>query len=265
MEDLKYIKSVMVKAGKIALKHFHNLDKIQTSEKSLGDYFSNADLECEKFIKNKLNKRFPGFSFIAEESGVEETNSEYCWVIDPIDGTINFLHGLPLFACCLCLKKNKKTILSIVYFPALDELYYASQNKEGAFLEHPKKRTRAMKIKKINRTNISSYLFSYGIGKDNIDEVQKIIKNMPDICSIRSFGASSKDILELVKGCFDAYIIPHIKCWDLYPSAYIAEKAGYKLYNIKGIEVSKIKNYSGEEHGIIITSPKIMKKIKKLL
>jgi len=265
MEDLEYVKTVVLKAGEIALKHFHNLKEIKTKAKRVGDYVSNADIECENFIKEELNKKFPGFSFLAEESGKEETTSDYQWVIDPIDGTANFLHGFSYFSCCVCLKEKNKPILSVVYFPALNELYYASRNKEGAFLEYPNTDIKTIKLNCSKKVEDCSNLIGYGLSNNSIDNLYRIIKNMPDNYSIRSLGLSSGDIIQVAKGSWDAFIKPCLSEWDTYPASYIAEKAGAKLYDIYGTEADLIENYDPYKFGTIVTTPKMMEELKTLI
>lgn len=264
-KHLNTIKEVAIKAGKLALSYQTKLSELNIKQKQAGDFVSQADINCELLIKEELNKEFKGFSFLGEETGLDEKESEYLWIIDPIDGTTNFIRGMKEYACAICLQEKGQTIASVVYFPALDELYYASRDKSGAFLQLTNKKNSSPKKLDISKkATLSESIISYGIGCRNIDKMSHIMKKLsPFSGGIRSFGACTVDIIRVAKGEFGAYIKPSIKKWDLHPSAYIAEKAGAGIYDIWGRETSEIENYSPEKDGCIIANKNIIAEIKE--
>ena len=262
-QHLNIIKAVAIKAGKLALKHQADLSDLSIKEKQVGDFVSQADLECEELIKKELNKEFAGFSFLGEETGEEKTDSEYLWIVDPIDGTSNFLKGMKSFGCAICLQEKGETIVSVVYFPALDELYYASRDKAGAFLEFTHSHNKeVVKLDCSKPIELSQALISYGLGARTLDRTTSIMKKLCPISGgIRSLGASSLDIIKVANGEFGAYIKSTTTDWDLYPAAYIAEKAGAGVYDIQGREISTIENYNSKKDGCIIANKKIIKDV----
>ena len=125
------------KASKIIIRDFGEIEKLQVSKKSPTDFVTNTDLKVEKIIITELKKAKPNFSLISEESG-EENNKDQknTWIIDPIDGTVNFLHGIPHFAISLALKSNDEIISGLIYDPIKDEMFFAEKNNGAFFNNH---------------------------------------------------------------------------------------------------------------------------------
>ncbi len=121
------------KASKILIRDFGELEKLQVSKKGPRDFVTNADIKVEKIIINELKKARPNYSIISEENGIEKNKDKNnSWIIDPIDGTINFLHGIPHFAISIALKSNNEIVSGLIFDPIKDEMFYAEKNK-GAF------------------------------------------------------------------------------------------------------------------------------------
>ena len=130
------------KASKILIRDFGEVEKLQVSNKGPSDFVTNADLKTEKIIIEELKKAKPNYSILSEEKGKENNKDNKTWIIDPIDGTINFLHGVPHFAISIALRSKNELISGLIYDPIKDEMFYAENN--GAFLtikesEFPKK------------------------------------------------------------------------------------------------------------------------------
>ena len=141
------------KASKILIRDFGEIEKLQVSKKSQRDFVTNADLKTEKIIIEELEKARPNFSFISEERGIKKNKDhKNTWIIDPIDGTVNFLHGIPHFAISIALRSNGEIISGLIYDPIKDEMFYAEKNK-GAYLNN-------QRLRVSNKNLIDECLFS---------------------------------------------------------------------------------------------------------
>ena len=148
------------KASKILIRDFGEIEKLQVSKKGPADFVTNADLKTEKIIIEELKKAKPNYSIICEESGIENNkDKDNTWIIDPIDGTVNFLHGVPHFAISIALKSKDEIVSGLVFDPIKNEMFYAEKNN-GAYFNN--KRIRVSKKK-----NIDECLFATG-GKEQI-------------------------------------------------------------------------------------------------
>ena len=134
------------KASKILIRDFGEIEKLQVSKKSPSDFVTNSDLKVEKIIIQELEKARPNFSFISEEKGIKiNKDKNNTWIIDPIDGTINFLHGIPHFAISIALKSNNEIVSGLIFDPIKDEMFYAEKNN-GAFLNNQRIRASSKNI-----------------------------------------------------------------------------------------------------------------------
>ena len=142
------------KASKILIRDFGELEKLQVSQKGPKDFVTNSDIKAEKILIEELKKARPNYSIISEESGIEKNKDETnFWIIDPIDGTINFLHGVPHFAISIALKTKNEIVSGLIFDPIKDEMFYAEKNN-GAFFNN--QRIRVSKKKKYTRMLICS-------------------------------------------------------------------------------------------------------------
>ena len=133
------------KASKILKRDFGEIEQLQVSKKGPTDFVTNSDIKVERIIIEELSKAKPNFSIISEENGiVKNKDDSNTWIIDPIDGTVNFLHGIPHFGISIALKSNNEIISGIIFDPIKDEIFYAEKNK-GAYLNN--KRIRVSKKK----------------------------------------------------------------------------------------------------------------------
>ena len=143
------------KASKILIRDFGELEKLQVSKKGPSDFVTNSDLKAEKIIMEELKKARPNYSVISEETGIEKNKDiSNSWIIDPIDGTTNFLHGIPHFAISIALKSNNEIVSGLIFDPIKDEMFYAEKDK-GAFYNN-------QRIRVSKKSNLDECLFAIG-------------------------------------------------------------------------------------------------------
>ena len=136
------------KASKILIRDFGEVEKLQVSKKGPKDFVTNADIKCEKIIIEELKKAKPNYSILSEENGPQNNkDKDHVWVIDPIDGTINFLHGVPHFAISIALISNSEIVSGLIFDPIKNEMFYAEKNN-GAYFNN--QRIRVSKKNNIN-------------------------------------------------------------------------------------------------------------------
>ena len=201
------------KASKILIRDFGEIEKLQVSKKSQRDFVTNADLKTEKIIINELEKARPNFSFISEERGIKKNkDNKNTWIIDPIDGTINFLHGIPHFAISIALKSNGEIISGLIYDPIKDEMFFAEKNNGTFFNNH--------RVRVSTKNNIDECLFAIG-GK---------IKKEPDF-SFRRTGCAALDLAYVSVGRYDGYYQKNLNLWDIAAGMILIKEAGGMINN----------------------------------
>ncbi|CAO5677952.1 MAG: Inositol-1-monophosphatase [Holosporales bacterium] len=213
--------SAAMKASKGILRDFGELEHLQISRKGLGDFVSAADQRCEKILINELSKAKPEYNFITEESGdIQNSESDFCWIIDPIDGTSNFLHAIPHFAIAIALKRKDDVLAALTYDPIKDEMFWAEKGK-GAFLN--KRRIRVSNRKEFDTCIVS-------LGWLNTDDTKKnVIEKLPlfdQFGSIRQMGSAALDLAYVASGRLDAYIFnAGLKIWDIAGGILMVKEA----------------------------------------
>ena len=211
------------KASKILIRYFGEVEKLQISVKGQSDFVSNADTKAEKIIINELMKSKKNYSIISEESGSKiNSDSENVWIIDPIDGTTNFLHGIPHFAISIALKSNNEIVSGLIYDPIKDEMFYAEKNN-GAFFNN-------QRIKVSKKKDIDACLFGTG-GKKKI-EVDLIT---------RKSGSAALDMAYVAAGRYDGYFQNNLNLWDIAAGIIIVKEAGGIINEINLSENDNIK------------------------
>ena len=196
------------KASKILIRDFGEVEKLQISVKGPSNFVSNADTNAEKIIINELMKAKKNYSIISEEGGSKiNSDSKNVWIIDPIDGTINFLHGVPHFAISIALKSNNEIVSGLIYDPIKDEMFYAEKNN-GAFFNN-------QRIKVSKKKDIEACLFGTG-GKEKI-EVDLIT---------RKSGSAALDMAYVAAGRYDGYFQNNLNLWDIAAGIIIVKEAG---------------------------------------
>ena len=196
------------KASKILIRDFGEIEKLQVSKKSQTDFVTNSDLKAEKIIIEELKKAKPYYSIISEENGIEiNKDKNNTWIIDPIDGTINFLHGVPHFAISIALKSNDEIISGLIFDPIKNEMFYADKNN-GAYFNN--KRIRVSKKNKMNEC-----LFATG---ERLDFDPKI--------SYRKSGSAALDMAYVAAGRYDGYFQKSLNLWDIAAGIILIKEAG---------------------------------------
>ena len=219
------------KAGNILIKDFREVENLQVSKKGIGDFVTSADLSSEKAIIKILQKGYPKIEIMSEETN-PKTNlnkHEKIWIIDPLDGTLNFLHGLPHFAISMALMVKKEIISGIIYDPIKDELFWAEKGI-GAFLNGKRIRVSA-------RSQLKDALVSTGIPWKGMESSHKnylkILENiMKSSSGIRRYGAAALDLAYVAAGRYDAFWEFNLKTWDIAAGALIVKEAGGYVGNI---------------------------------
>ena len=212
MQSISANLNVMIKAAEKAsralIRDFGEIEKLQVSIKGPTDFVSNADLKAEKIIIEELKKARPYYSIISEEDGSENNkDKEHTWIIDPIDGTTNFLHGVPHFAISIALKYGNEIISGLIYDPIKDEMFYAEKDS-GAFFNN--QRIRVSKKKELN-----SCLFATGgVAKNEVD--------LP----LRKSGSAALDIAYVAAGRYDGYFQNDLNLWDIAAGIILVKEAG---------------------------------------
>ena len=196
------------KASKALIRDFGEIEKLQVSVKGPSNFVSNADTKAEKIIIEELMKAKKNYSIISEEDGSQiNSDSENVWIIDPIDGTSNFLHGIPHFAISIALKSNNEIISGLIYDPIKDEMFYA-ENNNGAFFNN-------QRIKVSKKKEIENCLFATG-GKE------KIISDF----ITRKTGSAALDMAYVAAGRYDGYFQNNLNLWDVAAGIIIIKEAG---------------------------------------
>lgn len=228
---LKFIEQVALGAGDILLSHLNSKNVIKEKE-GLG-FVGEADLASEKFIIEEIERHYPGSRIIAEESGEsrsEEAQNGLTWIIDPLDGTTNFIHNFPMFAVSIGLLKNGRLEAGVVYNPATKELF-SSERGKGAFLNGEKISVSKTSVFKKSLFITGFYYFQGEELKKQIDifaRVQEITQ------AVRRLGAASLDICYVACGRADGFWEAGLNSWDVAAGTLILEESGGSFTDFKG-------------------------------
>ena len=196
------------KASKSVIRDFGEVEKLQVSKKGPRDFVTKTDKNVEKILIEELSKTKKNYSFLYEEIGkIENKDKENIWIIDPIDGTTNFLHGIPHFAICIALESKKEIISGLIFDPIKDEMFYAEKNK-GAYLNN-------QRLRVSNKHLIDECLFS-----SNHEGVKFSNLNM------RYSGCAALDLAYVASGRLDGFFHNKINIWDVAAGTLMVEEAG---------------------------------------
>ena len=244
MKSISANLNVMIKAAerasKALIRDFGEIEKLQVSIIGPTDFVSNADLKAEKIIIEELKKARPNYSIISEEEG-SQTNKDKknTWIIDPIDGTTNFLHGVPHFAISIALKSGDEIVSGLIYDPIKDEMFYAEKDN-GSFFNN-------QRIRVSKKKDVSSCLFATGgFAKNEID--------LP----LRKSGSAALDIAYVAAGRYDGFFQNNLNLWDIAAGIIILKEAGG---TINEIDLSQNKNIQIRASSTAINN-KMLEKLK---
>ncbi|MBL0727043.1 inositol monophosphatase family protein [Piscinibacter sp. HJYY11] len=219
-------------AGTIINRASLDLDVLKVSTKSANDFVTEVDQRAEEAIIETLLAAYPGHGILAEESGRTHgaKNSEYVWIIDPLDGTTNFIHGFPVYAVSIALAYRDQVQQAVVYDPTRNDLFYASKGR-GAFLND--KRLRVSK-----RTRLSDSLVGTGFPFRKGDNFQRYIKMFSEVmqscAGVRRPGAAALDLCYVAAGYYDAFFETGLNPWDIAAASLIITEAGGLIGNFTG-------------------------------
>jgi myo-inositol-1(or 4)-monophosphatase len=227
--------NVMVKAarraGRSLKRDLGEIESLQVSLKGPANFVSAADKRAEEMLYTDLNKARPGYGFLGEEGGVRAgSDQSHTWIVDPLDGTTNFLHGIPQFAISIGLKREDTIVAGVIYNPANDELYVAERGK-GCFLNDQRLRVAA-------RKQLNSSVIACGlphIGRGDLELAQReLAAMMPRVAGLRRFGAASLDLAGVAAGRLDGYWERNLQPWDIAAGLLMVREAGGTVSGITG-------------------------------
>ncbi|GLR51358.1 inositol monophosphatase [Shinella yambaruensis] len=219
------------KAGKSLARDFGEVQNLQVSLKGPGDYVSQADRKAEKLIREELMKARPTYGFLGEESDeIIGTDGAHRWIVDPLDGTTNFLHGIPCFAISIALERNGEIVAAVVLNPATDELFTAERGG-GAFLNDRRLRVAA-------RKNLSDAVIGCGVphlGRGNHGKFLIELRHvMGEVAGMRRLGSASLDLAYVAAGRFDGFWERDLAPWDLAAGILLIREAGGYATDLAG-------------------------------
>ena len=219
------------KAARALKRDFGEVEQLQVSQKGPSDFVSNADLKSERILREELSKARPAFGFLAEESGaLAGSDAEHRWLIDPLDGTTNFLHGLPHFAISVALEKAGEILAGVIYDPIKNEMFVAEKGG-GAFMNDRRLRVSA-------RKSLGDSLMATGIpfrGKgDPVAFGRQLEFAMRETAGVRRFGSASLDLAYVAAGRFDAFWEEGLAAWDVAAGILLVREAGGYVSDLKG-------------------------------
>ena len=210
------------KASKVAIRDFGEVEKLQVSKKGPRDFVTKTDIQIEKILIDELSKIKKNYSFISEETGsISNNDKKNIWIIDPIDGTTNFLHGIPHFGICIALQSDKEIISSLVFDPIKDEMFFAEKNK-GAFLN-------SHRLRVSNKNSIEDCLFA-----SNHEGLKFSELNM------RYSGCAALDMAYVASGRFDGFFQNNINLWDIAAGSLLIKEAGGMVNDLNKFDLNNI-------------------------
>ncbi len=227
--------NVMVKAarraGRSLKRDLGEVENLQVSLKGPANFVTLADKRAEETLYEELTKARPGYGFIGEEGGTREgTDKANVWIVDPLDGTTNFLHGIPHFAVSIGLQRDGELVAGLVYNPANDDLFLAEKGK-GAYLND--QRIRVAARKKLNEAVIACGLPHIGRGDFDVSGAE-LNAIQPQVAGLRRFGAAALDLAWVACGRFDGFWERNLSSWDMAAGIVLVREAGGFVSDIEG-------------------------------
>jgi myo-inositol-1(or 4)-monophosphatase len=216
------------KAAKALIRDFGEVEHLQVSRKGPGNFVSTADLKAQETLRQELARARPEFGFIMEEGDFAATDKPLRWIIDPIDGTTNFLHGIPHWAISIAAAEGDQLLAGIVFNPITDEMFWAEKGL-GAYCNHRRLRVSA-------RDDLSASLIATGIpfkGHPVPEFYSQMERVAPQVAGIRRFGAASLDLAYVAAGRFEAYWETGIKIWDVAAGILLVTEAGGSVTSLR--------------------------------
>jgi myo-inositol-1(or 4)-monophosphatase len=219
------------RAGRSLKRDLGEIENLQVSLKGPANFVSSADKRAEEILYEDLTKARPGYGFLGEEGGTREgTDESNTWIVDPLDGTTNFLHGIPQFAISIALQREGVIVAGVIYNPANDELYIAERGK-GAFLNDTRLRVAARK--QLNECVVACGLPHIGRGDHELSR-REMTEIQNRVAGLRRFGAASLDLAFVAAGRLDGYWERNLQPWDIAAGLIMVREAGGVVSGIEG-------------------------------
>jgi myo-inositol-1(or 4)-monophosphatase len=219
-----------LKAARGLVRDFGEVEQLQVSVKGPGDFVSTADLKAEHTLKAELSRARPGYGLLFEEGGTTAgTDPHHRWIVDPLDGTINFLHGIPHFAISIALERDGEIVAGLVYEPTRDEMFWAEKGA-GAFLNDRRLRVSA-------RRRLDEALIATGTpasGRNHPDYVATFARVAAATSGVRRFGAAALDLAYVAAGRFDGFWQFGLFPWDIAAGLLLVREAGGFVSDLSG-------------------------------
>jgi myo-inositol-1(or 4)-monophosphatase len=220
------------KAARGVQRDFGEIENLQVSRKGPGDFVTNADQRTEKILRAELSKARPSYGFLGEEGGAHEgQDKDNRWIIDPIDGTTNFIHGLPLIAISIALERKGEIVAGLIYNPIIDELYTAERGRGGMLNERRRLRVSA-------RRDLKDALISCGLPHDTADNFHVFNRELAAVQGrvggFRRTGSACLDLAYVAAGRFDAFWERGLNAWDVAAGMLLVREAGGRVVDLDG-------------------------------
>lgn len=242
------------KGGETALRHLQHVHQLKVHTKQHNEFVTKVDLEAEAAIIETIRERYPDHAFLAEESG-QQGDGEYLWVIDPLDGTTNFIHGFPVFAVSIALRINGRLTVAVIYDPNRQEIFTAIRGQGAQVDGH--------RIRVSNRRDLQDTLIGTGFpyrSNENIQTYTKMLASvLENTAGIRRPGAAALDLAYVAAGRLDGFWEFGLQEWDIAAGSLIVREAGGLISELQG---------DGDyfrSGNIVVGNPKIHDALRKLL
>jgi len=230
---LTVMTDVAARAGRSLNRDFRDIEHLQVSRKGPADFVSVADRKAEDIIYDRLTQARPGYGFVMEERGiVEGTDRSHRWIVDPLDGTLNFLHGMPHFAVSIALEREGELVAGVVYNPATDELFHAEKGR-GAWLSD--RRLRVADRKHFDEAVIATGMPFLG-KKGHASFLKELHQIMPHTAGVRRMGSAALDLAWVAAGRYDGFWERNLKSWDIAAGIVLVREAGGFIAEIDGAD-----------------------------
>lgn len=245
------------KAARSLLRDFNEVEHLQVSAKGPGDFVSAADRRAEEIIFGELKKARPDYSFLMEESGaVEGTDPEYRWLIDPLDGTTNFLHGLPHWAISIALEHKGEIVAGLIHDPVKDEIFHAEKGT-GAFM-------RRRRLRVSGRQDLMLATIATGAPRRSVESRAQFMREYSAIISVapglRRFGAAALDLAYVAAGRYEGFWERNLKPWDIAAGLIIVKEAGGFVSDLDNTSANPV-----ETGNILAANDRLFDSMSKIL
>lgn len=255
---MEYSQKIAREAGKILMEYYGKIDKLEY--KGVGDVVTKADKESEKFIKERIKSEFPEHSILAEETGMTELDSDYCWAVDPLDGTANYAGRLPIFSVSIALLFRGEPIVGVVFDPNTNRMFCATKDGRATLNDQEIH---------VNEREAISDITLFGLSTDIINSAAEQVPLLQSIGKGRSLGSAALHLCSVAAGYFDACADIKCKLWDVAAGSLIVEEAGGKFTGFQGKPIFPLSSdssaYKGDDVPFVASNEQVHEQVLKLL